>query len=302
MFKELTDAIKSAIHQTYKNIEIIIIIDGSENSNVVRKRVHSRYGDEVRIHENEENIGVIQGRNIGAEMATGDVIAFLDDDAVADNQWVEELVDVYEDTEAISVGRSMKTLCVSNRPKFLPEEFYWLIGATYEGFPEEKTEVRNTFASNISFKREVFLELGGFGLLSGGRIGDKNIQGGETELATRMRHEYGQGVIYNPNAVVEHKVYEHRTHITWLLDRAFWQGYSKRAMEVLSFSDDRTDIGEEQQYLLMILSDATPRRAMSTLTQPSLEKIEKFVMMYVFTICVGLGYLYAVIKRNEFSS
>jgi len=235
-------------------------------------------------------------------MATGDVIAFMDDDAVANDQWVEKLVDVYEDTGAISVGGHMKPLWVADRPTFLPEEFYWLIGATYEGFPEEKTEVRNTFASNISFKRDIFLELGGFGLLSGGRKGDKNIQGGETELATRMRHEYGQGVIYNPDAVVEHKVYEHRTRVSWLLDRAFWQGYSKRAMEVLSPSDDNTDIGEEQQYLLMILGEATPKRVMSTLRHPSVEKIEKFVMMYVFTFCVGLGYLYAVIKRNEFSS
>jgi len=95
MYEEFIDAVESIISQTYGDIEIIVIIDGSEKSNIVHERVQSRYGDKVRIHENEENIGVIQGRNIGAEMATGDVIAFMDDDAVANDQWVEKLVDVY---------------------------------------------------------------------------------------------------------------------------------------------------------------------------------------------------------------
>ena len=298
MYEEFTDAAESILSQTYDNIEVIIIIDGSENSEKVRERAEHDYGDNdfVMIHENEENVGVIEGRNKGAEMATGDAVAFMDDDAIADENWVEELVDTYERTDAISVGGRMEPIWVANRPKFLPEEFYWLVGVTYDGFPEEEQEVRNTFASNISFKREIFLELDGFGLLSGGRKGDKNIQGGETELAARMRREYGKGVIYNPDAVVSHKVYGYRTHPSWLLDRAFWQGYSKRAMEILLPSKEQTEIAEEQEYLLMILFEATPKRLISLARRPSLEKFEKLVMLYVFTFCVGLGYLYGITK------
>lgn len=296
MYEEFTDAAESVLSQTYDDLEVVIIIDGSEKSDIVRERTISDYGDKefVRVHENEENIGVIEGRNKGAEIATGDVVAFMDDDAVADERWVEELVDTYERRDAISVGGRMEPLWVADRPKFLPEEFYWLVGATYEGFPEEETEVRNTFASNISFKREIFLELDGFGLLSGGRKGDKNIQGGETELAARMRQEYGEGVIYNPNAVVAHKVYGYRTRPRWLLDRAFWQGYSKRAMEVLLPSEEQTEIDVEQEYLTMILFEATPKRLVDFLRRPSLEKAEKLFMLYVFTFCVGLGYIYGI--------
>jgi len=302
MYEEFTDAVESVISQTYDDIEILAVIDGSENSDVVRERTISDYGDEVRVHENEENVGVIEGRNTGAEIATGDVIAFMDDDAIADECWVEELVDTYERRDAIAVGGRMEPIWVAGRPRFLPEEFYWLVGATYEGFPEEETEVRNTFASNISFRRMVFLELGGFGLLSGGRKGDKNIQGGETELASRMRREYCEGVVYNPDAVVGHKVYDHRTRARWLLNRAFWQGYSKRAMEVLSPSDDGTEIEEEEEYLSMILFEATPRRLMGILKRPSVEKLEKLFMMYVFTFCVGIGYLYGIVNGGNFSS
>jgi len=84
---------------------------------------------------------------------------------------------------------------VAGKPSFLPEEFYWLIGVTHRGFADGPGEVRNTFGSNISFRADVFAELGGFDVDIGGRKGDKNLQGGETELCARMREAYGQGCV-----------------------------------------------------------------------------------------------------------
>jgi len=52
-------------------------------------------------------------------------------------------------------------------------------------------------------------------------------------------------VWYDPDAEVAHKVFEYRTEFRWLVDRAFWQGYSKRAME--SFVEDEG--GEEGAFL-----------------------------------------------------
>jgi len=64
---------------------------------------------------------------------------------------------------------------------------------THRGFVDEPGEVRNTFGSNISFRTDVFNELGGFDVEIGGRKGDTNLQGGETELCARMKTEYGMG-------------------------------------------------------------------------------------------------------------
>ena len=50
----------------------------------------------------------------------------------------------------------------NKKRNFLPEEYYWLIGATHKEFPEDVTEVRNTFGSNSSFKANVIRELDGF--------------------------------------------------------------------------------------------------------------------------------------------
>ena len=78
----------------------------------------------------------------------------------------------------------------------------------------------------------------------------------------------------------------------WLLKRAFWQGYSKRAMETLvPESGD-----EEGEFLGALLLRFIPGRLRNALLGPSLTQAKKFVMLGVFTACVGLGYLYAFRK------
>ncbi|MFB6142858.1 MAG: glucosyl-dolichyl phosphate glucuronosyltransferase [Halorientalis sp.] len=290
-YEDVTEAARSVLEQSHEDTELVLVSDGDE---AVCDRFRADYGhrDDVVVHCNDENVGLLASRNRGAEAATGDVVAFVDDDAVADEQWVERLVAAYEDEDALAAGGKMVPEWVAGRPAFLPEEFYWLVGVTQRGFADGAGEVRNTFGSNISFRRDVFLDLGGFDPDLGGRQGDANLQGGETELAARLRAEYGAGVYYDPEARVAHKVYDFRTDPLWLLDRAFWQGYSKRGMEVLVPESS----GEEFDFLGRLLTEFAPTRAKRLVTGPSVERFLQFVMLFVFTGAVGLGYLYGVAK------
>ena len=290
MYEHFREAVESVLDQTYDDTEVVVVVDGTDT---VYDRVTDDYGDDERVvvHCNSENVGLLRSRNTGAKLADGDVVAFMDDDAVADEHWVKELVRIYERDDAESVGGKMTPLWVAGKPAFLPEAFYWLVGVTHRGFGEEG-QVRNTFGSNISFRRDVFLELDGFDPDIGGRKGDRNLQGGETELAARLRSELGGAVYYNPAAKVGHKVFEYRTEPGWLLRRAFWQGYSKRAMEVLV--NDPGD--EETAFLGQILFRFVPDRLRNAVTGPSLAEAQKFVMLVVLTACVGFGYLYGFRK------
>jgi hypothetical protein len=181
---------------------------------------------------------------------------------------------------------------VAGKPSFLPEEFYWLVGVTHRGFADGPGWVRNTFGSNISFDREVFLELEGFDTEMGGRKGDANLQGGETELCARLDQKYGEQVWYSPDAVVAHKVFDYRTEFWWLMDRAFWQGYSKRAMETLVPESG----GEEEDFLGKLVTESVPRRLNGIVKEPSVAAVLQLVMLFVFTGCVGGGYLYGAWK------
>lgn len=291
MYDHFREAAKSVLSQSYDDTELVVVVDGSES---VYEQVVNDYGDrkDVVVHCNEENIGLLESRNTGAELASGDVVAFIDDDAVADEGWVTELVRGYQQQDARAVGGKMVGDWVAGKPVFLPEEFYWLVGVTHRGFADGPGWVRNTFGSNISFDRDTFLDLGGFDTDIGGRKGDANLQGGETELCARLATEYGESVWYNPDATVSHKVFDYRTEPRWLLDRAFWQGYSKRAMETLVPESG----GEEGEFLHDLIKDFVPNRMKRLAQAPSITAVIQLLMLIVFTGCVGGGYTYGVVR------
>ena len=136
----------------------------------------------------------------------------------------------------------------------------------------------------------MFLALDGFDTAIGGRKGDKNLQGGETELCARMQAEYGEGVWYTPDAVVGHKVFEYRTETPWLFKRAFWQGYSKRAMEELVPGSSSA----ESEFLGDLLRDFLPNRVASIFKSPSVSAVAQLLMLVLLTGTVGLGYAYGI--------
>lgn len=282
-YPDFSEAINSLLTQNYKNTEIIVVVDGNRELYEKISKNKSKYIDKIIL--NDRNLGLSESRNRGMEEANGAVIAFFDDDAVADGNWLEEIVRMYQEGGAIAVGGKLLPKWITGKPKFLPEEYYWLIGATHKGFPEEITEVRNTFGSNISFKADVIKALNGFR----GEMGVKGkglLQGEETELCDRMRNEFGKGVIYNPEAVVYHKVFPERLKIKFLLKRAFWQGYSKRMMKELGYSID-----EESDFARNLIFKSVPKRL-----KPSSTDLLQLVFLGILTMATAGGYFFRRFK------
>jgi glycosyltransferase involved in cell wall biosynthesis len=295
-YDALADAADSVLGGTYDDVELVLVSDGSE---AVHELMERDYGDreDVRVRCLDENGGLLVARNAGAEEATGDVVAFIDDDAVAAPDWVAKLVEAYEKYDRRAVGGRMTARWVADQPDFLPEEFYFLVGVTHRGFgpggdPEKKGEVRNGMGSNISFTAETFAALGGFEPNVGGRKGDNKLQGGETELCARLYREFDEGVWYVPDAVVEHKIYDYRTDPRWLLERAFWQGYSKRGME--RFVPEST--GEEGTFLKRLAGEYVPARLKRLVTDRSTTEAKQLGALVALTAAVGVGYGYGVVK------
>jgi len=243
----------------------------------------------IRITQNEKNLGLSESRNRGISMAKGDIIAFFDDDAIAEVNWVEELVRMYRELDAIASGGCILPLWLSGEPRCLPEEFYWLIGATHKGFAEGVREVRNTFGSNLSFKSDVLRALGGFR----GEMGFKakgQLQSEETEICDRMKDKFGKGVMYNNKAIVHHKVFPERLRWRFLLGRAFWQGYSKRLMMEMGHS-----LADEGKFLKTLQAGVADR-----VKGVSLTKYCQLAVLLALTSAVGLGYAYRAV-RSPFS-
>ncbi|AKH98000.1 glucosyl-dolichyl phosphate glucuronosyltransferase [Halanaeroarchaeum sulfurireducens] len=287
-----SEAIESVREQTYEPIEIVLVIDGNE---AVYERTVEDYGDveNISIYNNEENKGISYSRTRGGELASGDVVAFIDDDAVAEPDWIETLVDVYETTDAIAAGGDVRPNWQTEKPAWFPAEFYWLVGVVEPGFAEDGEEVRNVYGSNISYRREAFLEVGGYDPKTG-RKGDKHLQAHEAPVGIRLLEEYGRGMVFVEDAVVHHTLFDYRGDFGWLVSRSFWQGYSKRVMDLLY--PDAPD--SKSAYLEQLLTHFVPKRVQGLVRRPSVAAVLQLVMIFVFTGAVGLGYLYAVLQPN----
>ena len=91
--KYIEKCINSVLAQTYQNYEIIVINDGSkDNSGKIMEQLQDKYPDKIKYIE-QENMGVAKTRNKGIERATGDYIAFMDNDDYIENDYLQTLIE-----------------------------------------------------------------------------------------------------------------------------------------------------------------------------------------------------------------
>ena len=286
------ECVESVLAQTYEPLEIVLVVDGN---NEVFDRVDDYFGDyeNVVLHNNDENKGISYSRTKGAELASGEIVAFIDDDATAKPDWIQRLVNVYKSTDAIAVGGDVRPDWQAKKPDFFPAEFYWLVGCVEPGFAEDGEEVRNTYGSNISYRREEFLKVGGYDPNTG-RKGDKHLQAHEAPVGIRLRREFNKGMVFTEDAIVNHKLFDYRGNFRWLVARSFWQGYSKRVMDLLYPEAE----DNKRSYLQQLLTDFVPKRMRNLVRKPSFARLQQLGAIFVFTAAVGLGYLYAAVTPD----
>jgi GT2 family glycosyltransferase len=242
-WEDLKAAVTSIQHQETSAGEIILVIDhNAELLEMARDQFPS-----ITVLENHGPRGLSGARNTGVEFAGKEVVAFMDEDAVAQPDWLTQLLMGYQDEHVMGVGGLVEPNWLGERPAWFPDEFTWVVGCSYKGLPKTMAQVRNMLGCNMSFRREVFATAGGF-LPGLGRVGSQlPLSCEETEFCIRLNRRFPQSRFwYIPQARVRHSVPASRVTWQYFRARCYAEGLSK-AM-VAGFVGAGQGLATERKY------------------------------------------------------
>ncbi|MCU7821721.1 glycosyltransferase family 2 protein [Kitasatospora sp. DSM 101779] len=250
---DLCAAVDSVRGQRRPPEELVLVVDHCPE---LARRAEQHWPG-VRVLPNEQRRGLSGARNTGVRAVGGDVVAFLDDDAVAAPDWADRLLDGYRDPAVLGVGGYVRPRWETGRPAWFPGEFDWVVGCSYLGLPERPATIRNFTGANMSFRRAEAVSAGGF-RLDLGRIGTRPVGCEETEFCLRLaaRHPDAQ-LRYDPAAVVHHHVPPGRATWAYFRARCYAEGRSKAV--VARHTGPRPALASERRYLRHTLPAAVLR-------------------------------------------
>jgi len=244
----LCASINSALGQEFNYFNVIVVVDYNPD---LQRRVVAQFPN-LKVIENRGQKGLSGARNTGIRAAPACYIAFLDDDAVAEPQWLQRLSQpMKEDPNVMGVVGKILPKWLDAFPAWFPKEFYWVFGCTYRGVPTQRSEVRNLIGGCMCVRAEVFNQVGGF-RSEIGRIGTVPLGGEETEFCIRAHQANPQGkFIYEPSARMQHEVPPKRTTWRYFRSRCYAEGLSKALIAQLVGAHD--GLAAESSYTMRIL-------------------------------------------------
>jgi glycosyltransferase involved in cell wall biosynthesis len=232
--------------------ELFVIVDSNPS---LKAELADALPESVRLLETERP-GLSEARNVGIRAATSDVVAFVDDDAAGEREWLSSLMEALEaDDRVLGVGGPVVPDWGAER-RWLRDELLWIVGCTYRGHREDAGPIRNPIGCNMAFRRRELIAVGSFATGFGKR-GNALETCDETELSLRLELAHGPGRIrYVPAARVRHFVPASRISWRLLVRRSLSEGLAKGRLHRLYL---RPALGPERSYARGLVVEAVPR-------------------------------------------
>jgi glycosyltransferase involved in cell wall biosynthesis len=233
-WSDLVAAVHEVERQAGDSAQVLVCVD--HNDTLLRRA--SEALPRATVVASTHQRGLSGARNSAVEQASGDILVFLDDDAVPAEGWLRALLEPFASDDVAAVGGAATPAWPDRRPGWFPGEFDWVVGCSYLGQPSQRAQVRNVMGCNMAFRREVF----DAGLRFSPAVGrNGNDSGGceETELCIQLRRLWPESaVVFEPGAVVRHRVPASRTSWAYFARRCYAEGRSKARVSALVGPED----------------------------------------------------------------
>ena len=289
----LGSAIDSLLAQDFPGSFEVVVVDNASKDNT-REVVEARLPNPKLEYVYEPITGLSVARNTGAKTASAEILAYLDDDAVASSQWLRVLYEAYQSNNKLAIAGGKVTLIWPediNPPKWLSVELsgnlgYYDLGNSVVYIDQPGLTPRGL---NYSIRRIFLEQIGGFDI-NLGRVGNKLLSNEElytTELALKQ----GWLVAYLPEALVAHNVAPERVKPSWFIERGWWQGVSECYREQLTGKAGLRQLSRGSERIIRGIY-----KSLKNITDPA-KGFDNFVYAYG-----QIGYLGAVIQSMIFDT
>ncbi|HWL78353.1 glycosyltransferase family 2 protein [Microbacterium sp.] len=179
----------------------IIVVDASPDDRT--KTLVTEDFPQVRLLRNDLGPGTMpESRQVGFNAATGDIVAFIDDDAYVDPDWLDQLREPYADPAVVGVGgrasngrEGEETEGLGEIGRLLPDG---RLTGNFGANPDRVIEVDHLLGANMSFRRAALAAIGG---IRGNYPGTCLCE--ESDISLRLKREGGK-LVFQPAALVRH--------------------------------------------------------------------------------------------------
>lgn len=248
----LLQSVESVLQQDRKPIEVIVCVD---HNDALLRRCHRKWApgsDErpipvlVIANKYEGHLG--SARNSASEITHGDIVVFLDDDARADRDWLERLLEPYDDERVIAVGGAPLPEFEQERPGWFPFEFDWVFGCAYVGLPETRATQARLIGANMSVRRNALMAIDGF----------HSDNHDDMDMCHRLVHVFpDKRIVYDPTARIRHYVPSTRTTWHYFWRRCFF--VNKGKVEAFSQMEEAASLSADVGFVSGALGRGVPR-------------------------------------------
>lgn len=218
--RQTLESMRSLDVRGIEAFEIIVVDNGSiDETESVAAEFKETFAGRLRYCRCGEQ-GLSHARNRAIAEARFPIIAFLDDDVHVHPGWLRTLADTFASGDYAAVGGKAYLIYPHARPGWLSDRDERLLSKVDHGEERRIASAEDLFGLNLSLRRD-WLDRVGLFRTDLGRTGARLLGGEETELLGRMSRA-GATLLYEPAAVVGHRVAPERLRRRWFLSRIYW--------------------------------------------------------------------------------
>lgn len=200
-----------------EKLQIIVVDDGSKDDSPLVARLCGA----LLVPSGGTGRGPAAARNVGASMASGEILAFIDSDCTASKEWLNELIPAFNNPALAAVGGQVDGMCTESAV-----DRYEAVMSSLSLGSRERTGSggSDTFylpSCNLLVRRSAFNSADGFN--DGMHVGE------DVDLTWRLRDK-GWSICYLPAGNVLH---EHRSSLRAFMSRRFDYGTSEGMLQLL---------------------------------------------------------------------